>query len=74
MMQGAWHNHSIDVPERFAAVIDEWIRKVVRSHRDESALYVELKYGGARYRRSIGHVWPQVESKMSMRFCYCWGI
>ena len=28
VMQGAWHNHSIDVPEQFAAVVEEWAQKV----------------------------------------------
>lgn len=28
VMKGAWHNHNIDVPEQFAAVIREWISKV----------------------------------------------
>ena len=44
--------------------------EVVRRDKENSALYEEFKYAGARDRRSIGHVWPPVQSKMSMRFCY----
>lgn len=29
VLGGAWHNHPIDVPEQFAALIEEWARKVL---------------------------------------------
>lgn len=29
VLEGLWHNHSIDAPERFAAVIDEWVQKAL---------------------------------------------
>ncbi len=28
VMQDAWHNHSIDVPERFAELVDGWVKNV----------------------------------------------
>ncbi|KAI9721085.1 MAG: hypothetical protein M1812_002566 [Candelaria pacifica] len=28
VIQDAWHNHSIDVPERFAELVDEWVKDV----------------------------------------------
>lgn len=27
ILDGAWHNHPIDIPERFAALIEEWVGK-----------------------------------------------
>lgn len=27
ILDGAWHNHPIDVPEQFAALIEEWVEK-----------------------------------------------
>jgi len=29
VLQGAWHNHSIDVPEVFADIVIKWIEKVI---------------------------------------------
>ena len=28
VIEGAWHNHSIDVPERFARVVNGWVGKM----------------------------------------------
>ena len=30
VLEGAWHNHSIDVPERFAEVLGEWVEESSR--------------------------------------------
>lgn len=29
VLKGAWHNHPIDVPEQFAAIVGKWVRKVL---------------------------------------------
>lgn len=35
ILEGAWHNHPIDVPEQFAELIESWFRKVLEI--DETA-------------------------------------
>ena len=29
VLKNAWHNHPLDVPERFAALIEEWAQKII---------------------------------------------
>lgn len=29
VLEGVWHNHPIDVPNQFAALIENWARKVL---------------------------------------------
>ena len=29
VVKNAWHNHSIDIPQRFAAIIDEWVQEIL---------------------------------------------
>lgn len=29
VMEGAWHNHSMDVPEQFAKVVEDWAQQTM---------------------------------------------